>query len=707
MYINDSPIKSAKDDALGRAEFAKSLGREIAEWKDEDSIVIGLYGAWGAGKSSVINIALEEIKNLKKGKKKPIIFYFNPWNYSDQEKLVFTFLQELARSVSYYDPSEDAKKVGKELMAYSKFFVPLAFIPPVTGLSLLFNKLLNSVGEAVSAWGQLKEKPIEEYKKSIARYIKKLDRKIIIVIDDIDRLNRKEIRQVFQLVKQNANFSNVIYILPFDHQKVAEAMDEESYPGKSYIEKIVQIPFSIPQLEIVKLRRVLFNELDRLIKPLPEKDWDDKHWGNVFHDGLKEFFTSLRQVKRFVNSLEFNFSRISNDVNVVDFIALEVIRVFCPKVYEAMARNKSTLTKTESMVIGLDRSSEQAEKQKKVQEIFDSAEPEYKDQTIRVLKRLFPQIDGRSSYGHDWQVEWSKAKRICAEDRFDRYFLLGIPENEVSQAEIDNLVSFAKSSEDVSREFEKLIAGGKAKDFLEKLYLYVDVIPEAEIVSFVVGIYNSIRKLPGERHSDPFNDAYTWCMRLGYNTIRRIADKQKRRDLVIQLIEQTTDLEVVSRFISTEIRRDEDKKADDDKKLLEETDLTLVKEKLGQRFDLEARSGDLLNSRNLAYMLYLWAFLSDDGTVSEFLKKKMTTLKGIAIVVKGFMWSQSSVTLGDYVGKHTWKVNTDSLKKFVDIEELKNRLVKYGTKRIQKLSIEERQAIVLFLESFENKSDED
>ncbi len=706
MYINDSPIKSAKDDVLGRAEFAKSLGKEIAEWSDRDSIVIGLYGPWGAGKSSIINIAVEEIRSRKRGKKSPIIFSFNPWNYSDQEKLVVTFLQELGKAISYYDSSKDAKKVGKELIAYSKLFLPLAIVPPLTGLSLLFNRIFATIGEFVSAWGELKEKPIDEFKTTIGDYIKKLDRRIIIIIDDIDRLNKKEIRQVFQLVKQNANFSNVVYLLPFDHQKVAEAMDEESFPGKSYVEKIVQIPFNIPMLEVVKLRRVLLNELDKLVKPLPDKDWDDKYWGNIYHDGLKQFFSSLRQVKRFVNSLQFNFARITNDVNLIDFIVLETIRVFCPRTYEMLAKNKAVLTDTESMVIGIDRSSEKSEKQAKIKAIFDSAEPEYKDQTMRVLKRLFPQIGDRSSYGHDWQVEWGKAKRVCAKDRFDRYFLLGVPEGEVSQSGIDSFVGISNSSRTVSSQFDKLIEKGCARDFLEKLYLYVDLIPEGNITSFLIGIYNSINRLQDDRFSDPFSDVYSWCNRLGYHSLKRISDKKKRCDLILDLIDKVVDLEVLSRFVSLEIRREEDSKSDLEKKLLNIGDLPSVKSRLKKRFNKETKLDSFLRSRNLAYMLYLWAYLTDDKTVSKYLKQKMTTLKGALVVIKGFTWSQSSISVGDYVGSNTLKVNLESMKKFIDVDGLRSQIEKEDPSKISRLSDKDQKAIRLFLDSFSDNNED-
>ena len=86
MFKPDQPIKSSKDDVLGRESFAKALGDAIVSYKDKESIVIGLFGAWGSGKTSIVNMALEHIGNVtadKRAEERPVVVKFNPWNYSD------------------------------------------------------------------------------------------------------------------------------------------------------------------------------------------------------------------------------------------------------------------------------------------------------------------------------------------------------------------------------------------------------------------------------------------------------------------------------------------------------------------------------------------------------------------------------------------------------------------------------------------------
>lgn len=702
MFQNDLPIKTKNEDLLNRASFSARLGDSLLEWNHENSLVIALYGSWGAGKSSIINLAIEYIEQKykqSKRNKQPIILTFNPWNFTEQNQLVSIFLRELGKAINYYDASEDAKKVGQELITYSKFFLPLALIPQVTPLALFLNKLFEKVGEATKGWGELKSKSVEQYKEDLDKSIKKLGRKIIVVIDDIDRLNKTEIRQIFQLVKLNANFPNIIYILPFDQEKVSEVLTEESFPGRDYLEKIVQVPFQVPAIEQTKIDGLFFDEVNKLIKDLPQKYWDEKYFGNIYYGSLRKYFTSVRQIKRFANSLQFNNTHLPKELNPVDLMALEAIRVFSPEIYEAIWKNKDAFTETDWGF--RDNSREKEVRKTKIDAIFDKADPKYKDITRKLVLELFPQLEGvygNSSYGADWQDRWNKERRISATARFDKYFLFTIPENEVSQEEIDEIIEKSANTSEVVKILTSLTKKRKIKSFLEKLSLYLDDTPEANVEPFVLAIFNISDKLPIEKGDFGITDTDSWCVRFGYHMLLKIKDLNKRKEVFLRLIEKSESLGTPAQLVSIEVR---ERKGDASKSepLINADDLDLFSKRILKKIEKFASSGQLPSVPNMIYILYLWRDLASLDAPRKYVENLIKTDPGLVRFIESVMFQSSSQTIGDYVATTTWKLEPKTLAVFTDVNKLKERVLKLSKRTTSQLSERQKLGIKLFLES--------
>jgi predicted KAP-like P-loop ATPase len=347
MFKPDQPIESAKDDLLGRNLFSRSLAEAILSYKQRNSVVTALYGRWGSGKSSVLNMVVEQVNSLGEAlpnKEKPIILRFNPWNYSDQNQLIAQFFRELSLVLKRQEYGADAQRVGNQLEVYSLFFVPLALIDP-TGFSAIAataaSKVFKEVGSATKKWGDLKNKDLTQIRTEIDRLLSKQLRKILIVIDDIDRLNSLEIRQTFQLVKMLGDFPNTVYLLAFDQTVIAKALDDvQNGSGAEYLEKIVQIPFELPTISKPELEQILASEVNEIIKELPEDKWDETYSTNIYQGGVKYLFETLRDVTRFINSFRFGLSMVKDEVNPVDFFAIKALHVFEPDVYLGIRDNK-------------------------------------------------------------------------------------------------------------------------------------------------------------------------------------------------------------------------------------------------------------------------------------------------------------------------------------------------------------------------------
>ena len=198
MYMEfdaDKPIVKSEEDKLGRKSFSKSLAEAINRYTSKDSLVVGLFGKWGTGKTSIVNMILEDLDNF-------ILVHFSPWNYSSQSDLINIFFNVLRQSLSTNNHIQDNQALGETLLQYSKAVKSLSLIPVVgEPISNLLQIMLEMKGESLT-----KSQSLEEIRRNLENELIKIDKKIIIIIDDIDRLTHQQIRDVFQLVKQVANF---------------------------------------------------------------------------------------------------------------------------------------------------------------------------------------------------------------------------------------------------------------------------------------------------------------------------------------------------------------------------------------------------------------------------------------------------------------------------------------------------------------------
>ena len=222
-YRTDNPIEKQEEDLLGRATISNQLGKAIYKYKEKSGLVIGLFGEWGTGKTSVVNMAENEIKRLsEKDENKPLIVRFSPWNYTDKNNLISLFFQDLKIKIYNQSGKDYYKKVGKALEDYSKAIYLLNYVPSVGGEVVTIIKIiLNIVSKKFT-----KKDNLDESRKKLEKVLRKSDKKIIVVIDDIDRLTNVQIRDIFQLVKQVADFPNVIYLLVMDRNVVQRALAE-------------------------------------------------------------------------------------------------------------------------------------------------------------------------------------------------------------------------------------------------------------------------------------------------------------------------------------------------------------------------------------------------------------------------------------------------------------------------------------------------
>lgn len=691
MFSPEQPIKSSQQDLLDRNHFAKELSQSIISYNSIDSIVVGLYGPWGSGKTSLINLIIEETENSNRNKDKKeqtIIIRFNPWNFSDQNQLIVQFFKELSLQMKRKDHADDAVKAGKKLEIYSQFFLPISLIPQVTAPALVLSKLFGGVGKSVMEWGNKNQKDLFEIRDELNTLLKQLKRKILIIIDDVDRLNNTEIRQVFQLIKSLGDFPNTIYVVAFDKKIVVNALKKvQEGSGEEYLEKMIQIPFEIPPISQKDVEKLLLSEIDKIIKDIPTSKWNSTYWGNLYHCGIKHFFINLRDVTRYINVLRFGFSIVKHEVNPVDFIALTCIQVFSPTLYNSIRSNKELFS---GIYPSYGDNSRQIERDRiSCDKILSDINENYSDFIKEFIIRLFPKVNaiyGNMYYGYDWIRTWRKDGRICTPDMFDIFFRLHIPNKEISITRLEEILLYDFEKNKFVENIMALIESEEISRFLERAedYTFEDI--DVDNIGAILEVLYDLGDTFPNANSVQIGmiDTPLRIFRLTSQLLKRIDDKYTRFTILKNAFnESKRSVSVIVECVSllgTEHGKFTDKPAKNEEEQLINLDSLNQLELIASNI-IRTRiiKNGLFSIKRLQYVLYrlkVWEPELDLKKIVEDL-----TLSDIDLIrfIETALTQSTSQEISDHVASTYWNISLKSLSNYIDVKHANERLLAFKT----------------------------
>ena len=342
MFSTDKPITDVSEDKLGRSGFAERLAKAIINFNTADSYAIALQGSWGCGKTSVLNMAICKIEEF--AGEKTVIAKFNPWNFTTTGQLIDQFFATMSNKLKLSKSDKRLQTVGGLIEKYSSVLEYTQYIPVVGPYLDVVKSLAKAAGKEIKETVDKKLHDATIQKAKIEEALKEIDFQILVVIDDIDRLPNDQIRLIFQLVNSVAGFPHMVYLLSYDKDIVARALDDvQGYRGAEYLEKIIQVPFDLPPIDKYRVRSILKDELEK-IRNIPNSvEVDSAHWEQIFGYCIAPIVTSLRDVKRFCNVLSFSYAAVKPEVDFSDMAGITAIKVFAPTIYEWIYANRMSL----------------------------------------------------------------------------------------------------------------------------------------------------------------------------------------------------------------------------------------------------------------------------------------------------------------------------------------------------------------------------
>ncbi|HBN8200374.1 TPA: AAA family ATPase [Pseudomonas aeruginosa] len=682
-YFNDSPIERREEDLYGVTSFSEALAKSILNIKDPIGTTIALNGAWGSGKSSTVNLIRAELSEAKDSHL--IVTEFKCWWYRGEEALALAFLQQLNSVLGEQFGDKTRKlvrKLGRGILQAGPVIGPAIALTPVGWLSGLVGGLFDVAKRLFPD-----EEPLETVFRELSKVLEAENRRFLVIIDDMDRLSSEEALAIFRLIKSVGRLPNVMYLVVFDRQLAEQAINEK-YPseGPHFLEKIIQAGFELPMPVSTDLNNAVLASIDEICGT-PSED-QIVRFMNVFYDVVAPYITSPRHVSRFQNAISVTWPAIAGEVNLADFVALEILRLYEPTLFSAIKGNKSLVcgTKTENNNNNDDRFS-----------IFlNGIEEGRQDVAKTALQRLFPRLES-IGYGGEWISEWSSERRVCVEAHFDTYFRLNLSDEVLSGKAIDELIEKAGDSDYIKKVFMDA-ANARRRTGQSMVPVYFDELTThgkrvdkdkvRPLLSALFEIHDAIDlKIDADSGFMAMANTtlrYHWLIR---KLTRNKFSIEERTDMYLKATEAAS-LGWLINFVSSargdyQVREDRQPTAEEDCLVSENVLPELTKRALNA-IRTSSADGSLLVHKDLLYILYRWIdFMGGDPTeVRAWTDSLLDDRKALLILVKvmtGASWSMGMGgfgSLGDRVSKRTVRAQISDDSPVIDARKFRAAIEK-------------------------------
>lgn len=477
-------------DLLERNNIIEKVYEAIINCNPKRKFVISIEGPWGSGKTTILNIVSKKINDNNENIK--IINSFDPWSYNDQVSMFKSMFDILLKEtgISY--------SIGKTRQLAEDIY------------KILFSTKYTKGIKELSIFNHDKATEIEKMKKMINNYLHISNKRVVFIIDNIDRAERENIILLFKLINNVFNFEYVTYVLSFDTDRLKKILEKQLDIDYDFINKIVQLPINVPPLDLDVKKEVINTCFKNIIRLYGEKNLDEY---NDLINSLSKIIIDMRDFKRFINSVVSIHYRNCEMLNPIDLISIELINFYNKDLYISIKENSkyfisSDLKYSNECFSGIF-----------LREEFNKDGKEYFDKLFdkgdnlifkELLSKLFPYVkrylnsyplieDSRYIVDRKQEnIDIAKNMRIYSAKYFSLYF--SYKENEfvnISRS-VNNLIDILNSSSD-----EKIIEANLKLICLKYHYSWqetifstfenrIDEINKVSICTFIKVLLNNI-----------------------------------------------------------------------------------------------------------------------------------------------------------------------------------------------------------------------
>lgn len=444
----DRAIEDAESDALDRGPFVTSLVKTLVHTEhsagDNSKIsrratgfVVGLTGEWGLGKSSVMNLLGHELKQMEG----VVVANLNPWLFKGRDELVEAYFNALREALG----SSVGEKIFKIREQLDRYKASIEFVG-ITTASLV--DVFVGTGAATTFYNKWILKLLRALNKpkalSASQERKKLEAKladaniaVVVLIDELDRVEDDEVRAVAQLVKAVGDIKGISYLVAYDPERVAQALgkgttpEEKQRTGESYLEKIIQFPIPLRPLFEDDARDLLLYAFRNNGVPMPSAT--EPYQKDIFDQLVRDIRTP-REIKRLIGAYSVLEEIVRGEICPFDVLAYSWLVAKAPSIRGRISENLHQLVDdpdVAQMVARLRQQRSSVSGDQTLIEIFGSSAQSH----MKILRLLFP----RFSEGSQRFIEQIDGQRLAKRRNLVRLLYLGNPPGQFSRADIEKI----------------------------------------------------------------------------------------------------------------------------------------------------------------------------------------------------------------------------------------------------------------------------
>jgi predicted KAP-like P-loop ATPase len=558
----DRPITRREDDRLGFAPIAEHLARAIMDQPAREGLVFGIEGKWGWGKSSLINLTIEALRAHKDSA--PEVIAFSPWLVGDRDELLRNLFAELATAAVNIDPIEtvvtepggsqsrwrrlvrDAhwklrqkerlrKTIGGKLRAFGNVAGTVGKLTRASGsLGVPGGELVGTAVERSGAAAKdfLAPASVSQRKSELVDALRLLSRRIVVFIDDLDRLEPREANEVLRLIRAVADFPNVMYVLSYDPNVLAQTLTKavQVDDGAAFLEKIVQVSFRVPRPEAFDLRRWFQAELYRLFSD--QLKADDEH-----QSSLKErlaqaidvqggrYLETGRHVVRALSALRLHAIPVRTLIDIADMVWLQLVRIGNPTFYiwvEEYLTEVAAVAGGARVSDGADRAMAQ-----RLQEILARENLDF-DRAMIELAEILPGLDEGMARPPDERCvfidlradtinQFVASRRLGSPQHYRYYFAFERPAGTLADDQVQRFIDLAERTPpeairmfgDLNRDTRPQ-GGTMSEVLIDRLIALADRVPEASIPAIFASFASTMDDLALSSPVGDFGEHSAW-----------------------------------------------------------------------------------------------------------------------------------------------------------------------------------------------------